>query len=118
MNLQKSERSRSYIKAFRTQDLQETLYECPANCRARMVLLYLVNVSGTCSPEIVWYRKAEDIQYYILGGKNFGVGEFVQFSDSYIVLEPGDKILVTPKDKADPLVDAFCTVEETFIPVG
>lgn len=117
-NRPKSERARSVIKSFETENLRETLYTCPANCRSRMILLYLVNANGTTSVDIEWYRASDDTHYFILGGKNLSSGEFIQFSDSYIVLEAGDKIEFTPKNNATPLIDAFCTVEETFIPVG
>lgn len=117
-NRAKAERSRSVIKSFETENTRETLYECPANCRSRMILLYFVNANGTTSVDIEWYRASDNTHYFILGGKNMSSGEFIQFSDSYIVLEPGDKIEFTPKNNATPLIDAFCTVEETFIPVG
>ena len=118
-NRAKPERSRSVIMAFTTEDATETLYECPANCRARMNLLYFVNANGTTTTvDVTWYRAADTTSYYILGGKNVGAGEFVKFDNAYIVLEAGDKIEFTPSSNATPQLDAFCTVEETFIPVG
>jgi len=64
-----------------------------------------------------WYRAEDTTHYYILSGKNLSTGEFVQLSDGYIVLEPGDKLEITPSG-SDPVVDALCTVEEVFIPIG
>jgi hypothetical protein len=76
--------------------------------QTQMVLQVLI-LSGT---------KHLDEHYFILGGKNLTLGEFIQFSDSYIVLEAGDKLEITPTSNDTPDIHAFCTVEETFIPVG
>lgn len=83
-----------------------------------MILFYVVNANGTTTVDVEWYRASDNDRYFILGAKNFSASEFIQLSDAYIVLEAGDKIEVTPKSNATPLVDAFCTVEETFLPVG
>lgn len=84
----------------------------------KVVLLFVANANGNTSVKIEWYRASEALHYYILSGKNLGSGEFLQFSDSYIVLEPGDKLEITPSANATPNIHAFCTVEESFIPVG
>jgi hypothetical protein len=90
------------------------LYTCPANCRTKVVLLYIKNVGGTVTPSIEWNR-ADSSHAHILGAKNMSTGEFIQWSDGYIVLEPGDEIVVIA-DGTTPHVDAFCTVEEFFMP--
>lgn len=117
-NRAKVERERSVVSRFTTEDLREVLYTCPNNCRTRVVLLFVTNANGTTSLDIEWYRASVDAHYHILGGKNLGTGEYIQLSDSYIVLEPGDKIEITPSGAASPDISAFCTVEETFVPVG
>jgi hypothetical protein len=43
-----------------------------------------------------------------------GNGEFIQFSDGFIVFEPGDALTVTPSSQAAPHIDTFATVEEFF----
>ena len=111
-------RERSSLKSFTTEDLRETLYTCPNNCRAKVPLLFVTNANGTTSVMIEWYRAAETEHHYILSGKNLATGEFIQFSEGYIVLEPGDKLEITPSGNATPHISAFCTVEETFVPVG
>lgn len=113
----KNYKEKSVIAAFTSSGTRETLYECPANCRARVPLVYIVNVNGTVSVTFEWYRAADTTHYFILSGKNLSTGEFIQLSDGYIVLEPGDKLEVTPTGTT-PQVDAVCTVEEIFIPVG
>lgn len=114
----KNVRDKSALGVFDTEDVRGELYVCPNNCRARVVLLFVSNANGNTTVKIEWYRVADSQHYYIISGKNLGTGEFLQFSDSYIVLEPGDKIEITPSANATPNIHAFCTVEEVFIPVG
>lgn len=117
-NVSKNIRSRSVVKAFTVKDVRGELYVCPNNCTSKVVLLFVTNVNGTTNIKIDWYKASEATHYAILGGKNLTLGEFIQFSDSYIILEPGDKLEITPSGHATPDIHAFCTVEETFIPVG
>lgn len=113
----KNYREKSEIISCTVDDQRETLYECPPNCRAKVSLVYIVNANGNVSVTFEWYRASDTTHYYIISGKNLGTGDTIQLSDGYIVLEPGDKLEVTP-DGTDPIVDVFCTVEEIFIPVG
>lgn len=117
-SVNKSGRAKSVVKAFTTEDVRGELYVCPNNSTARMVLLFFSNANGNTSVDVEWYRASDASHYFIVGGKNLTSGEYVQFSDSYIVLEPGDKIEITPSGNAAPNIHAFCTVEEIFIPVG
>lgn len=89
------------------------LYECPANARGHVVLIYIVNANGKNSIDLRWYRAADAAHYYILGGKNFSTGDFIELSGSYIVMEPGDKLEVNITTVG--IIDALCTVEEHFI---
>lgn len=114
----KPERPRSVVQSFTTPDTRGVLYTCPPNCRSKMVLLFIANANGNVNVSIEWYRASADTHYFILGAKSFTQSDFLQFTDSYIVLEPGDKIEVTLTNNANPEVDVFCTVEEMFIPVG
>lgn len=91
----------------------QNLYTCPSNCRAKIPLVYITNANGTNTVTLKWYRKADDFSYYIIGGKNLSLGEFVQLSDGYIVLEPEDRLDITVGSNGN--IDALCTAEETFI---
>lgn len=115
----KNYKEKSVIAAFTSSGTRETLYECPSNCRARVPLVFIVNAKGSGNVNVTfeWYRAADTTHYYVLSERNLRTGEFIQLSDSYIVLEPGDKLEVTPTGNT-PQVDALCTVEEIFIPVG
>jgi len=109
-------RAKTYNVECTVQNQEYTLYTCPNNCRSRMNLLYVVNVVGNTTIDIEWDR-ADGSHMHILGSKNMTTGEFIQWSDAYIVLEPGDAVHVTPSSNASPHVDVLCTVEESFLPV-
>lgn len=89
------------------------LYTCPLNCRAKIPLVFFTNANGNNTVSFKWYRKQDNTSYFIIGGKNMSQGEFVQLSDSYIVLEPEDRLEIVLGSAG--LVDALCTAEEMFI---
>lgn len=90
----------------------KNLYTCPSNCRAKIPLVYIINVSGNNTVQLKWFRKEDNTSYFIIGGKNLSVGESVKLSESYIVLEAGDRLDVTTASAG--VVDALCTAEEFF----
>lgn len=108
------ERVKTPIISCTVEDQRETLYTCPPNCRTKIPLVYIVNANGRTSVVFEIYKAATDTHFYILSDRNFFKSEFIQFSDAYIVLEPGDKLEITPSGNDTPLVDALCTAEETF----
>lgn len=108
------ERVNTLFISCTVKDQRETLYTCPSNCRTKIPLVYIVNANGNTDINFEIYKAVTNTRFYILSGKNFAESEFIQFSDSYIVLEPGDKLEVTPSGNTSPLIDAFCTAEETF----
>jgi len=123
MTIAKNSRTKSEIIAVTTDDVPTTLYTCPANSKAHMNLLFITNASTNASDiNIQWYRAADTTSYFIIGGKNLTQGEFIQFDGgAFIVLEAGDYITVETTSTAGsgiPQMDAFCTVEEFFNPVG
>ena len=107
-------RPRTVNVAATTEDAVTNIYTCPSNCRALIPLLYVTNVSGgTCTVNIEFDR-ADGSHMHILGSKNMANGEFIQWTGSYIVLESGDELNVTPSSQATPHIDVMVTVEEFF----
>jgi hypothetical protein len=89
-----------------------------------MSMLHLVNSGGTVTVDVQFNRSAAsqsalgvDAHAHILGGKNMGTGDFIQFLGAVMVLEPGDTVTVTA-DGTTPHVDAIATVEEFFLVPG
>ena len=94
----------------------EDVYVCPANCVAELNYLHIHNTTGNTDITIEWYVAADAYTSHYLEGKNLGAGETVTYADIELVLQPGDKIQVTPSNAAH--VDTILTVTETFVPVG
>ena len=89
------------------------LYACPLNCKAKIPLVFFTNANGNNTVSLKWFRKKDNFSYYIIGGKNMTLGEFVQLSDAYIVLEPEDRLEIILGSTG--IIDALCTAEESFI---
>lgn len=113
----KEARARTPIVKVTASATRTSFYTCPPNSRARIPLIYIVNVNGTVSITFEIYKAIADTHFFILSGKNLAEGETIQLSESYIVLEPGDKLIITCTG-ATVDVDALCTAEEIFVPVG
>ena len=94
----------------------EDVYVCPANCVAEVSYIHIHNSTGNTNIDIEWYVAADTYTSHYLEGKNLGAGQYVTFADVELVLQPGDKIQVTPDTAAH--IDTILTVTETFIPVG
>jgi hypothetical protein len=94
----------------------ENVYVCPANCVAEVTFIHIHNSSGNTDIEVEWYIAEDNYTSHFLEGKNLGASEYVQFPDIELVLQPGDRIQVTPDTAAH--IDTILTVTETFIPVG
>jgi len=122
MTIAKNSRTKSEINDADTDDVLVTLYTCPANAKAHISLLYITN-SGTAASniEIQWYRASQAETHSIIAGKNLSVGEFINYTGGFFVLEEGDIIKFKPSSTAggaSPHIDCLCTVEEFFNPVG
>ena len=111
----KSARKKS-VYGHNTGTTTETVYTCPANCVAEVTFIHIHNSTGNTDIEVEWYVAADSYTSHFLEGKNLGAAEYVQFPDIELVLQPGDKIQVTPDTAAH--IDTILTVTETFIPVG
>lgn len=109
-------KSKTYNVSCTVEDQAYTLYTCPANCRAYMNLLYIANAGGGTPSVSVEWERADGSHMHVLGDKNLTTSEFIQWSDAYIVFEPGDAMVVTAGDMGSPHVDVLCTVEEFFLP--
>ena len=111
----KPSRKRS-VWGHNTGTTTEDVYVCPANCVAEISYLHIHNTTGNTNITIEWYVAADDYTSHYLEGKNLGAGLTLTFADIELVLQPGDKLQVTPDTAAH--IDTILTVTETFIPVG
>lgn len=114
----KPARRQSFGISCETENQAEVLYTCPANCRAEVEMLFVVNASGNTTVSGTWYDHSASTSFSLIGGKNMTSGEFILLTGATLVLEPGDEIDITPSGNSAPNIDAMCTVVETFMPVG
>ena len=95
----------------------EDVYVCPANAVAEVTFIHIVNGgSSTNTVEVEWYIAADSYTSHFLKGKSLNAGDYVSFNQIDLVLQPGDKIQVTPTSAGH--IDTILTVTETFVPVG
>jgi len=95
----------------------EDVYVCPANATAEVTFIHVVNGGGaTNSIELEWYVAADSYTSHFLKGKSLNASDYITFTNIDLVLQPGDKIQVTPTSAGH--IDTILTVTETFVPVG
>ena len=95
----------------------ETVYTCPANATAEITFIHVVNGgSGSNTVEVEWYVDADNYTSHFLKGKNISAGDYINFTNVDLVLQPSDEIRVTPSSAGH--IDTILTITETFVPVG
>lgn len=98
-----------------TAGTSNTIYTCPANYTAKMLLLFVANTtSGNKTISISWHDASENETYAIVGGYVISSYSFLKMDGSYLTLNSGDYLMVTPE--AGSTMDATVTVEEYFDP--
>ena len=95
----------------------EDVYVCPANATAEVTFIHVVNGgASTNSIEVEWYVAADSYTSHFLKGKSLNASDYITFTNIDLVLQPGDKIQVTPTSAGH--IDTIVTVTETFVPIG
>jgi hypothetical protein len=98
-----------------TAGVVNTIYTCPPNYIAKMVLLFIANHAGNNKTvQVQWNDVSASGTYHIVGGYTLAGNAYLKLDGSYLVLNPGDTVLVTPE--AGSTMDATITVEEYFEP--
>lgn len=110
----KSYRYRSVGKTL-TAGSANTIYTCPDNFTSKVELLFVANAgSGNKTVSIKWHDHSENADYYIVGGYVVSAYNYLKLDGSYLVLQAGDYLVVTPE--AGSTMDATVSVEEFFDP--
>ena len=107
--------SKKSVWGHNTGTTTEDVYTCPANCSAELVYR-IINNSGcsTNSISVKWYDASNTYASGFIEGKSLGAGDFLEFQGIELVLDPGDKIQITPASAGH--IDSIITVVETFLP--
>ena len=120
LNVTRPSRFKSYGIHAEVDDQRDTVYTCPANSVAYMSLVFVSNGTANATDVLIeWYDASETSRITIVGSKNLASGDFLQLSSAFLVLEPGDRLEVTPSNTgggANPDIGVITTVEEVFLP--
>jgi hypothetical protein len=80
-------------------------------------LLFIANASsGNKTVTVKWHDDSENKDYYIVGGYVVSGYSFLKIDGSYLVLNAGDYMVITPE--AGSTMDATLSVEEFFDPTN
>jgi len=80
--------------ANRTTADKHTLYTVPAKNTGLWNMMYIISLVGNETPKVYWYDSHTSTEYFIVGGKNLGVGEYILLSDAHVALKENDEIRV------------------------
>lgn len=94
-----------------------TIYTCPANHTVKVELLFVAsNTNGNKILSIKWHDASSGNEYFIVGGYTISSYNFLKIDGSYLVLNSGDYLVITPE--AGAVMDATVSVEEYFDPMN
>ena len=90
-----------------------TLYTCPENFVAKVILLTVSNQTASNKHvSIEWGDDSAAAQYHIVNSYTIASKTFLKIDGGYIVLNPGDTLILTPESGST--MDAIVTVEEYY----
>lgn len=94
------------------------LYTCPLNTRSRVISIFAEAADGTNVTVTIEIFKNDVTTYFkVTNGAALTKGDPTNYASVDIILEAGDQYVITAGG-TDPQIDAFVTVEETFLPTG
>lgn len=100
-----------------TAGVSNVVYTCPANHTAKVELVFVANTtSGNKTISIKWHDLNENKDFFIVGGYTVSAYNFLKIDGSYLVLNGGDYMSITPE--AGSVMDATISVEEYFDPAN
>jgi hypothetical protein len=56
--------------------------------------MYIISLVGNETPKVYWYDSNTATEYFIVGGKNLGTGEYVLLSQAQVAMQENDEIRV------------------------
>jgi hypothetical protein len=96
----------------KTTTTKETILTVPTKNTGLWQVMYVISLTGNDTPKVYWYDSSTNTEYFIVGGKNLGAGEYILLSDAEVVLQAGDEIRV--QNSGTQTVTYIATVE--FMP--
>ena len=99
--------------ATRTDATKTTILTVPTKNTGYWKMMYIISLTGNDTPKVYWYDSSSNTEYFIVGGKNLGAGEFILLDgNTEVVLQAGDQIRV--QNSGTQTVTYIATVE--FMP--
>lgn len=89
-----------------------TLLTVPTKNTGLWQVMYVISLTGNDTPKVYWYDSSTNTEYFIVGGKNLGAGEYILLSNAEVVMQAGDEIRV--QNSGTQTVTYIATVE--FVP--
>jgi hypothetical protein len=90
-----------------------TILTVPTKNTGLWQMMYIISLTGIETPKVYWYDSSTNTEYFIVGGKNLGSGDFILLDgNTEIVMQAGDEIRV--QNTGTQTVTYAATVE--FIP--
>ena len=80
--------------ATRTTTDKHTLFTVPAKNTGLWNMMYIISLTGNETPKVYWYDSHTSTEYFIVGGKNLGTGEYVLLSQAQVAMQENDEIRV------------------------
>lgn len=96
----------------RTNSTKVTLLTVPTKNTGLWTTMYVISTAGTETPKVYWYDYSANTEYFVIGGKNLGVGDYILLADKEVVLQAGDEIRI--QNTGTSAVTYIATVE--FVP--
>jgi hypothetical protein len=96
----------------RTNATKVTLLTVPTKNTGLWQVMYVISLTGNDTPKVYWYDASTNTEYFIVGGKNLGAGEYILLSNAEVVMQAGDEIRV--QNSGTQTVTYIATIE--FVP--
>lgn len=96
----------------RTNSTKVTLLTVPTKNTGLWSTMYVISLVGNETPKVYWYDASTTTEYFVIGGKNLGAGDYILLADKEVVLQAGDEIRI--QNTGTSAVTYIATVE--FIP--
>jgi hypothetical protein len=97
----------------KTTTTKETILTVPTKNTGLWQLMYIISLTGNDTPKVYWYDVSTNTEYFIVGGKNLGAGDYIILDgNTEVVMQAGDQIRV--QNSSTNTVTYIATVE--FIP--
>jgi hypothetical protein len=97
----------------KTTTTKDTILTVPTKNTGLWQLMYIISLTSNDTPKVYWYDVSTNTEYFIVGGKNLGAGEFIRLDgEAEVVLQAGDQIRV--QNSSTNTVTYIATVE--FVP--